>query len=376
MASDLNLQVFPRYQQVRQYIESRIESGQYKPHEALPVERDLALQLGVGRVTVRKALKELEQRRIIHRIQGKGTFVIPKSERRRTSLVAVSFFDDATRSAIFSGACESLKEHHRFPIVVNYHLGDVQEEAQLIREVADQDVAGMLLTPNFTMDGPHRDNSELYRKIIAEDTPVVTMDRILPAHQVSAVVFDHVACERCMVEWLSIRGVNRVGYLGTRRGYIGQAKFDEMVRACRKWEMEFTPETDAILKRDKTSDFPRGFGQCAGADLLDRHRDLEALVCYSDELARGVLEAIRQQPARRGQLAYLMVGSSVGAAPFNRDELDGLTVMGAVNNPRQVGLKAAEMLMEQFAAGVPDEPVIRRIAPRLIDMTEPDISLF
>ena len=63
------------YGDVRGYLCKAIYKGQYEDGELLPPERKLAEELGVSRVTVRRALDLLEQERIISRVQGSGTRV-------------------------------------------------------------------------------------------------------------------------------------------------------------------------------------------------------------------------------------------------------------------------------------------------------------
>lgn len=67
--------VEPLYRIVTNTIIERIVDGSYAPGAMLPSEMDLAAQLGVSQGTVRKALIELEQKGIIDRRQGRGTFV-------------------------------------------------------------------------------------------------------------------------------------------------------------------------------------------------------------------------------------------------------------------------------------------------------------
>jgi GntR family transcriptional regulator len=61
--------------QIYLILRDRIASGHYADKAALPVEQDLALEHGVARATVRRALGALEAEGLITRRQGAGTFV-------------------------------------------------------------------------------------------------------------------------------------------------------------------------------------------------------------------------------------------------------------------------------------------------------------
>lgn len=68
----------PLYLQVRDYLRSLVDSGEFKPGDQLRSEYDLAAELGVSRNTVREALLSLEQDNLVVRRHGVGTFVAPK----------------------------------------------------------------------------------------------------------------------------------------------------------------------------------------------------------------------------------------------------------------------------------------------------------
>jgi len=55
--------------------EARIRAGEWAPGDRLPPERALCRDLEVSRATLRQALAELEQRGLVSRHQGRGTFV-------------------------------------------------------------------------------------------------------------------------------------------------------------------------------------------------------------------------------------------------------------------------------------------------------------
>ena len=65
----------PLYKQIVHDLVSRIESGVYSEGDKLPTETELMEEYGVSRITVRSAIKELEDADIVERTRGKGTFV-------------------------------------------------------------------------------------------------------------------------------------------------------------------------------------------------------------------------------------------------------------------------------------------------------------
>lgn len=65
----------PLYQQVKDRLLERIQSGIWQPGQLIPNEFVLAEQLGVSQGTVRKALSELTLEKLLIRKQGRGTFV-------------------------------------------------------------------------------------------------------------------------------------------------------------------------------------------------------------------------------------------------------------------------------------------------------------
>src|SRR4029079_16598457 len=71
----------PLYQQIKGLILQSLESGEWKPGEAIPSEMDLAARFRVSQGTVRKAIDELAAENLVVRRQGKGTFVATHAER-------------------------------------------------------------------------------------------------------------------------------------------------------------------------------------------------------------------------------------------------------------------------------------------------------
>ncbi|WP_265919234.1 histidine utilization repressor [Cupriavidus nantongensis] len=82
----------PLYARVKQHISSRIADGSWPPHHRVPSETELVEALGVSRMTVHRALRELTAEGMLVRLQGVGTFVA--EPKRRTALYAVNNIAD------------------------------------------------------------------------------------------------------------------------------------------------------------------------------------------------------------------------------------------------------------------------------------------
>lgn len=85
----------PLYKRIIEDLETKIRK-EMKPNEKLPSERQLLEQYHVSRNTIRLALADLEERGIIYRLHGKGTFV-STIYLDKTNLSSMYSFSDVMR---------------------------------------------------------------------------------------------------------------------------------------------------------------------------------------------------------------------------------------------------------------------------------------
>lgn len=98
----------PRYLRLERVLQAAIDDRLLAGGAALPSERDLSLAYGLSRVTVRRAIDELEKTGSVTRRQGSGTYVV---DRRRTERVEKnfaqlsSFSEDMSARGRVPGSC-------------------------------------------------------------------------------------------------------------------------------------------------------------------------------------------------------------------------------------------------------------------------------
>jgi len=184
---DLN-NPLPRYYQVYVSLEERIRAGEFGPGDALPSERQVAVDYGVSRITIVKALAMLVDDGLIERQHGRGNFVLEQpdadvcGEECRIAFCVPS----PSESYIFStlrGATRVAMRHHMQLQVVE--IGDGEDEVETIEMLRNRGVEGLILFSRST----HL-NKELYRKLLDERYPFVMIDRYCPDVHPDVAVFD------------------------------------------------------------------------------------------------------------------------------------------------------------------------------------------
>lgn len=80
----------PLYQQLERALREAIDKRILSADDALPAERDLAQELAVSRITVRKALEGLVNEGLLVRRRGSGSFVSSRIEKNFAKLTSFS----------------------------------------------------------------------------------------------------------------------------------------------------------------------------------------------------------------------------------------------------------------------------------------------
>lgn len=104
--SRVHLPPTTRYQAVKDHIRQRVQDGTLKPGDRVASESELVASLGVSRMTVNRALRELSDEGLVRRVAGVGTFVA--EEKSTSGLLHVANLADEIRARGHAHTCELL----------------------------------------------------------------------------------------------------------------------------------------------------------------------------------------------------------------------------------------------------------------------------
>ena len=97
-------QPMPKYYTLKRAIIQNIDDDVYKVGALIPSERELMATYDVSRITVRKAVDELEQAGYLYKVQGKGTYV--KGDQNKQNLISLT---SCTQDILHMGMTPSRK---------------------------------------------------------------------------------------------------------------------------------------------------------------------------------------------------------------------------------------------------------------------------
>jgi GntR family transcriptional regulator len=121
----------PLYYQIANVLQSRIFSGRYPPASLLGTEKELALEFGVSRITIRKAIEILHRDGLLDPRRGRGTYVAGDARPVAPTALHVFLDDILTRAEVeHAGQFEHAEE--RASPEVAMRLG-VQPDATVVR---------------------------------------------------------------------------------------------------------------------------------------------------------------------------------------------------------------------------------------------------
>ena len=110
-----------RYAQVKDHVVRLIQRGDWPVGHRLPSENELVAELGISRMTVNRALRELVAEKLIVRVQGVGTYVA--ENKPQSTLVQIGVISEEIRARGHAYRCQMLaKERLAAPPDVGFWL--------------------------------------------------------------------------------------------------------------------------------------------------------------------------------------------------------------------------------------------------------------
>lgn len=329
----------PLYEQVRETLRQKIASGALAAGAALPEERVFAADLGISRMTVRRAISDLAGDGLIDRIRGRGTFVrahaaarMPPAESTvlRELLIVSTFDRTEMRAALFY---QHILDGIESAVPAGAEI--VVRTAARCREPlvaqAARDAGGLGLIVLGILD------ERLLGLAADAGVPTVLVDSAQPRGRVlDQVLHEDLASATGAVSALidlGHRAIDLVNYPATPAAESRQRGYAAALTAH---GIPVEPERIHTVSCNATAGYARMRAVLAGP------RPPTAVFCTTDDLALGVIAAVKDHGWQ--------VPGDVSVVGFGDDGSFSAPPLTTVRIPTQsLGATAVRLLTERLA---------------------------
>ena len=198
-----------KHRRVFEHLHSSIQSGQLKPGDRLPSEAELGKLFDASRITVAKAVLDLQRMGLVTRRPGAGTHV--QGQRRANGHTFGLLIPELGLTEIFEPICNGMMRTHfsrpdslLWGKAASSARESAKEAEQLVQSFITQKVAGVFFAPLEIISDKDVANRRIARALERAQIPVVLLDR-------------------CYMPWPDRSAHDLVGIDNRRAGYVAAA---------------------------------------------------------------------------------------------------------------------------------------------------------
>lgn len=335
-------------------VRSAILAGRFRPGERIESENELAARYGVSRQTVRKALAALIAQGYLRAEHGRGTFVTQRMRAgSKTIAVVTTYLADYIFPRVIQGIDQELAEHG-YSILLKSTRNARHLEARYLEELAEKDIDGLIIEPSKSQIFCR--HAQLYERLDAKGVPYVFIQGCFERMRDRPhVLLDDALGARMAARHLLSLGHRRVAGIFKADDSQGVERHRGYVYALQEAGVLYDPNLVVWYHTEDRAVAPAA----AVAALWRRGGAPDAVVCYNDEIAVGVVRALEAQGVRvPDEVSVTGFDNSLLAETFR----GGLTT---VSHPHEeLGRAAARLLLALIARERVETSVI--LSPELI----------
>lgn len=277
----------PKYIQIKEYLKKIIQDGNIVPAQKLPSESELVRQFKVSRHTVRHAFDELENEGWIYREQGKGTFcAYRRSKKEQKIAVLTTYISNYIFPYIIRGIEETLGESG-FSFSIASTGNDKHKEEECLKRFLEQDISGLIVEP--TKSARQNINHKYFKELEKRHIPYIFLHASYPDLDSAYIIMDDEKGGFLATEHLLEQGHKDIAGIFLSDDLQGVKRQTGFFTALRQYNVKIRDEYSGNYQTTQMFTYPYNFT----INLLKNKKRPSAIVCYNDQIAIQVIEAIR-----------------------------------------------------------------------------------
>ena len=278
------------YRQISDQLRQDIKELKYPPLSRVPSMDDLAIRYKVNKITVRKALTELRAEGLVYSVPAQGTFVSDPTaiqpRRVKSQLLSVGLLGHVLSKTgfgpyhleIISGIQAELSKNNASLVLLP--AGDINLQEDYLQMVQQAHVDAVIYLGQIP--------DPILKHLIRQGPPAVIADLPTRVTNADVIYFDNRAGAEVAATHLAEMGHRQLAILTGPMDQLASLEREEAALAV--WSAKGIPSASI---RKLHGDFTRDSGRKAAEQLLKSGTIPSAIFALNDEMAIGLMEAIR-----------------------------------------------------------------------------------
>jgi LacI family transcriptional regulator, galactose operon repressor len=321
---------------------------------------DIARDLNISAVTVSKALRNQgristrTRNRVLKRakeLDYRPNWVARSLATRRTFTIGL-LLPDFTHP-FFADIAKTIAETVRprgYHVIISYFEEDPELERIEADSLLARRVDGLILASSQSPD-----RLELFEQVRARKVPLVLIDRPIEGVRASFVGVDNEAVGRLATTHLIERGCRSIAHLRGPKIGLAEKRLSGYLASLKKNKL--VARADYIVD----AGFQDHTGYLAMKRLLAVKPMPDAVFCYNDPVAIGAMKALWE-----AELNVPEDVAVVGAGNVHYSDALAVPLTTIDQKTREIGARAAELLLEQIGSERPVRPEKVLVIPELV----------
>lgn len=347
-----------KYEEIADSIMEEVRTGTLRPGEKIYSENELVSLFGVSRQTVRHAVSVLEQRGIVIRKRGSGTYIsgaAGKEEKPgRTMRIAImtTYVDEYIFPSMLK-EMEGRLSRAGYALQIAFTHNTVEKERMILRGfLKEGTVDGIIAEP--TKSGLPNPNLEIYRELERKNIPVLFLNSSYPELEAVHVSLDDYLAGKMVTEHLLQCGHRKIAGIFKSDDGQGHKRYAGYMDALMEQEIKVKGTRIAWFDTCELKEMKEDAGR-----YLRRISDCTACVCYNDEVASQLVGICKE--------AGIRIPEDLSIVGIDNSDLAGrceIPLTSAQNPVKELaGIAAARML--EMLQGVHGEESVE-LKPELV----------
>ncbi|MDA3811537.1 MAG: GntR family transcriptional regulator [Spirochaetaceae bacterium] len=288
--------MIPAYRMIINDVSEKINSGFYKQGEKLPSESQFSEEFSTSRITVTRALSELELKGVIYKVKGKGSFVSENTIIRNKIISLII----PHKADFFSGGQQYIRCVYKYCkkagylCSVHYSEQSSTREREILEELMNHSIAGVILYPI------NSSNIDSISQLLIKGCPIVLLDRKLEEIDIPVVESNNLTGAYSAVQYMISMGHQKIAFIGELDSYSAKERYKGYCRALydnkividkkivfSNYSREYQQDKQHILNKENALKI---------VDAIEHNfENITALFCINDYVAFIITEALQEK---------------------------------------------------------------------------------